>query len=69
MTPKTFSLVEKCIEDGLALAKNRIEKNEVDPDSEIADCMRHDAIMSEIDEWFDFDVEHLTLTIQSAEHQ
>ena len=63
MSPKTYSILDKCIENGLKDAKLSIENFEVDPSSEIAQSMIHDAIMKEIE------LANFTLSVQSEGHQ
>ena len=54
MKPKLLSLLERCIEDGIALGYNRAFKHNDSPSKEEFQHEIHKAIMNEIYEWFDF---------------
>jgi hypothetical protein len=55
MKPKTYSLMEKCVEDGVARGYRRAFKHTGDPDE--ADIRESvvDCVMLELSEYFDFE--------------
>lgn len=55
MRPKTFRVFEMCIENGIALGYQRAFKHNDAPPEEVIKDSIHNAIMSEISEWFDID--------------
>jgi hypothetical protein len=57
MTPKKKALLERCIEDGLRAASDQIKDSKTHPDSRVADDLRFDAIISELEDAFNFDNE------------
>lgn len=62
MTPKKKAILERCIEDGLSKARFQIEDSRTKPNDPIADDLRFDAILAEIEDAFDFDREfYITL--------
>lgn len=72
MRPKTYALLEQCVEDGINRWAHRCEKLDItEPNSEISKDLLHDAIMEEIDQWFDFDTtaDVINRLIQNAEHR
>lgn len=55
MKPKTYQLLERCIDDGISLGYNRSYKHTDDPSEEHMKQEIFRAVMNEICEWFDFD--------------
>lgn len=52
MVPKKKKLLERCIEDGLRKAVEQIKDSRTKPDTQIADDLRFDAILCEIEDAF-----------------
>jgi hypothetical protein len=55
MKPKTYSLLERCVEDGAARGYRRAHKHTDNPNEEAICENVVDAIMLELSEWFDFE--------------
>ncbi len=53
MTPKTYPLLERCIEDGLVIGFNHAHKHTESPTQSQLFEEQRQAIMSQICEWFD----------------
>ena len=66
MSPKKKVLLERCIEDGLRSASLQIKDSKTDPLGQIADDLRFDAIIGEVEETFSFDNE-MTISVQLGE--
>lgn len=54
MTPKFYPLLEQCIEAGLARGYQRAHKHRPDPTVDHLIAEQQQAIMTELNEWFDF---------------
>lgn len=54
MTPKTLSVLERCVEDGVELGYNRAHKHTNTPPEDIIKQEIVNAVLTEIHEWFDF---------------
>ena len=57
MKPKMIKLIELCIEDGLAYGWSRAHKYDDNPSQEQVLEAMYSAIMIEIHEWFDMEIE------------
>ena len=66
MSPKKKLLIERCIEDGLRSASLQITDSKTDPNGQIADDLRFDALIGEVEETFSFDNE-MTISVQLGE--
>ena len=55
MKPKIRRLLEECIADGVSYGFTRAHKHTDTPDRSVIESQIHDAVMAEIDEFFDFD--------------
>ena len=65
MVPKKRALLERCVDDGLKAARQQIKDSQTHPNSPIADDLRFDAIISELEDAFDFGNEiNITLSGQ-----
>lgn len=54
MTPQTYKLIERCVEDGVAYGYQRAFKHNDNPSEDSIRDAIVDAVMIEICEWFDF---------------
>ena len=59
MKPKTYNLLERCIEDGVQMGWNRAHKHTETPDPIWLREQIYQAIMFEIHEWFDIQGENI----------
>lgn len=64
MVPKKKALLERCIDDGLKSARSQIKDSQTHPNSPIADDLRFDAILRELEDAFDFDNE-VTISVSA----
>ncbi len=55
MTPDTYKLLQRCVEDGIELGINRAYKHTATPDQESIAAAVEQAVMTEICEWFRFE--------------
>lgn len=55
MKPKTYNLLDRCIEDGIDYGYTRAHKHNDTPDPIWIKEQIHQAVMNEISEWFDFE--------------
>jgi hypothetical protein len=54
MKPKTYKLIDRCVEDGVARGYRQAYKHTDDPSDE-AVCERiAQEVMNQLDQWFDF---------------
>jgi hypothetical protein len=53
--PKTYSILDRCVEEGIARGMNRAYKYVDSPNEEQIKEAIHNCVMSEICEWFSFD--------------
>ena len=53
LRPKTYRLLERCVEDGVGAGYNRAFKHQDDPSPETIKNAIVDAVMLEVMEWFD----------------
>ena len=54
MTPDSYKLLQRCVEEGVMLGVNRAYKHTDSPTAEqLVDAIEH-AVMNEICEWFKF---------------
>lgn len=56
MKPKTYELLARCIEDGVSRGYKRAFKYIDAPTPDHVENAVYEAVMSEISEWFDFEV-------------
>jgi hypothetical protein len=56
MTPNSYKLIQRCVEDGIKLGINRAHKHIEKPTAEQLTNAIEQAVMHEIYEWFDFEV-------------
>lgn len=54
MVPKTYDLLDRCIEDGIQLGWQRAHKHTDTPDPIWIREQIHQAVMFEIYQWFEF---------------
>ena len=54
MVPKTYALLDRCVEEGIQYGWNRAHKHTDTPDEIWIREQIHQAIMNEISDWFDF---------------
>ena len=54
MTPDTYKLLMRCIEDGIEYGWNRAHKHDPTPDHGFIKMQIEEAIKNEICEWFEF---------------
>lgn len=54
MTPDTYKLLMRCIEDGIEYGWNRAHKHDSSPDQGFIKMQIEEAIKHEICEWFEF---------------
>ena len=52
LVPKTYELLYRCIEDGIAMGFTRAYKHDSRPDHDIVKENIHREVMNEIHEWF-----------------
>jgi hypothetical protein len=55
MKAKTYSLIEKCVEEGIRHGFSKAHKHDMNPSQSVIEMSIHDAVMLEISEWFTFD--------------
>ena len=55
MKPKTYSLMERCVEDGVAYGYRRAFKHTDNPHEEVILDSIVSGVMLELSEWFDFE--------------
>lgn len=53
LVPKTYDLLCRCIEDGIAMGYNRAFKHDSRPSENIIKEHIHREVMNEIHQWFD----------------
>jgi hypothetical protein len=55
MKPKTYQLLQQCIEDGIARGWMRAHKHHDKPSEDVVKEEIYNCILGSIREWFDFD--------------
>ena len=55
MKAKEYNLIAQCVENGVKLGWNRVNKYHENPDHETICDVIENAVLNEICEWFDFE--------------
>lgn len=55
MKPKTYALIQQCVDAGVARGLYRAYKHQDNPDNEYITQTIQECVMQEICEWFSFD--------------
>lgn len=53
LVPKTYHILDRCVEDGIAIGYNRAHKHTDDPSRQLLIQEIHREVMNEICSWFD----------------
>lgn len=53
LVPKTYELLNRCVEDGIAMGYTRAFKHDSRPSEDTIKQYIHREVMNEIDQWFD----------------